>query len=163
MATRDTKIVRDVSTSVPIELLNSDAVRLYTHAYPFLVLALFYARFNTTVADPVSSLSQLVLPICILQAIYMIICLPAATSMPPSLPSQPPSTTKPSAQQQQQQQQQQRKKPASTKPSFSLTYFNTKILVSNPPKLSHHSQTDLPPLSQPCSPLSSPYSSLHPS
>ncbi len=156
MATKDTKAVRDVSISVPIELLNSDAARVYTHAYPVLVLALFYVRFNTTVADPVSSLSQLVLPICILQAIYMVICLPAATCMRPSLPSQPTSTTKSSPQQQQQ-----RKKPASTKPSFSLTYLNTKILVSNATQTSHHPQTDLLPLSQPCSPLSLPYSSLH--
>lgn len=148
MATEESKMSGNGPESEPVEILNNEAARLYSYAYPGIVFGLFSVRFGATVADPISSLSQLLLSVCILQAIYMSMCLPAATSMRPSLPSQSTSITEPSPQQQQQDQ-----KLPSTRPSFPISYLTTKIHVCNSPQVPNRSITDLFLLSQPSSPL----------
>ncbi|KAB8338763.1 hypothetical protein FH972_021708 [Carpinus fangiana] len=68
----------------PVHSNTDDLARLYTHIHPVLVLAIFYARFSATVADPVSSLLTLLPVLTLLQCIYCAICLPtsSATSAP---------------------------------------------------------------------------------
>jgi len=66
------------STSVPIDVLPTEAARLYTHIHPFLVLGVYYIRFNALVADPVSTLLTSLLPLSFLQISYVVTCLPAA-------------------------------------------------------------------------------------
>ncbi|KAH7049366.1 GPI-anchor biosynthesis protein-like protein [Macrophomina phaseolina] len=69
-----------VSSSKPIETLNTDIARIYTHIHPFLVVSIFALQFNGVVADPVPSLFNALIPLSALQVIYAILCLPAAGS-----------------------------------------------------------------------------------
>ncbi|KAI4179366.1 MAG: hypothetical protein L6R41_007887, partial [Letrouitia leprolyta] len=52
--------------------------RLYHHIHPTLVLSLFYFSFSALVADPVSTLYKLCLPIAVFQGFYCVLCLPSA-------------------------------------------------------------------------------------
>lgn len=63
--------------SHPITQLDSDIASVFTHVHPLLVLFWFLLQFNATVANPVSSLSSLLLSVCITQMLYVVICLPA--------------------------------------------------------------------------------------
>ncbi|KAL8650392.1 MAG: hypothetical protein Q9210_003846, partial [Variospora velana] len=65
-------------TSKPIPLLPTQTARLYQHIHPALVLSLFYLSFSALVADPVSTLARLCLPIAVLQGLYCVLCLPTA-------------------------------------------------------------------------------------
>lgn len=56
---------------------NAQALR---YAHPALLLALFVARFNALVADPVSTMQSALPVVFALQAAYTIVCLPAAGS-----------------------------------------------------------------------------------
>jgi hypothetical protein len=76
--------------STPIEILNNDAARLYTHLHPVLLLAVFLVRFNALVADPVATLFTSLIPLSILQLCYVVTCLPTASgsgSQPPPKPA----------------------------------------------------------------------------
>ncbi|KAI9717637.1 MAG: hypothetical protein M1812_004582 [Candelaria pacifica] len=79
MTSTSTKANKLVSTSTPINILNNETARLYTHIQPVLVLALFYIRFNALVADPVPTLLTSLLPLSIIQISYVTICLPVTT------------------------------------------------------------------------------------
>ena len=70
--------------ATPIEPLNTDAARIYTHIHPFLVLSLYAFKFNDLVADPVPALLSTLLPLAVLQIAYVAICLPptSGTSTP---------------------------------------------------------------------------------
>ncbi|KAF4308020.1 GPI biosynthesis protein Pig-F [Botryosphaeria dothidea] len=68
------------SSSKPIETLNTDIARIYTHIHPFLVVSIFALQFNGIVEDPVSSLFNALIPLSVLQVVYAILCLPAAGS-----------------------------------------------------------------------------------
>lgn len=60
----------------PVEPLSNPTARLYTHIHPVLLLSVYFVRFNAIVADPVASLTTLLLPISVLQLAYVAICLP---------------------------------------------------------------------------------------
>jgi phosphatidylinositol glycan class F len=61
---------------VPIEPLNTDAARIYTHIHPILVLSLYAYKFRDLVADPVPALFSTLLPLAVLQIAFVAICLP---------------------------------------------------------------------------------------
>jgi len=60
----------------PVEILNNDAARFYTHLHPVLVLSLYAYGFQSVVADPVPALTSSLIPLSILQIAYVAICLP---------------------------------------------------------------------------------------
>lgn len=62
--------------ATPIDILNNDTARVYTHIHPVLVLSLYSYKFNSIVADPVAALTSTLLPLSILQIAYVAICLP---------------------------------------------------------------------------------------
>ncbi|KAF2103981.1 hypothetical protein NA57DRAFT_70192 [Rhizodiscina lignyota] len=82
------------SPSAPITTLDSGLARIYTHLHPLLVLSLFFFRFQATVEDPVTTLTNGLAPLGILQIIYVVLCLPATGSSTPSSAAKP--TPKPS-------------------------------------------------------------------
>lgn len=62
--------------ATPIDLLNNDTARLYTHIHPMLVLSLYAYKFRSIVEDPVPALTSTLIPLSILQIVYVAICLP---------------------------------------------------------------------------------------
>ncbi|KAI9754952.1 MAG: hypothetical protein M4579_004488 [Chaenotheca gracillima] len=68
------------STYGPIDLLHSEAARVFTHVHSVLILSLCYLRFDSLVEDPVSSLVASLLPLVVIQLSYVITCLPATSS-----------------------------------------------------------------------------------
>jgi len=78
MTETESKRRKFLSTSLPIDILPTDTARLYTHMHPFLVLGVYYLRFNALVADPVSTLLTSLLPLSVLQISSAVTCLPAA-------------------------------------------------------------------------------------
>lgn len=62
--------------AAPIEPLNTDVARIYTHVHPVAVLSLFAYKFNHLVADPSSVLLSTLLPLAVLQIAYVAVCLP---------------------------------------------------------------------------------------
>lgn len=62
--------------ATPIEPLNTDIARIYTHVHPILVLSLYAYKFNDLVADPASVLLGTLLPLAVLQIGYVAVCLP---------------------------------------------------------------------------------------
>lgn len=75
------------STSLPINILDNDIARIYTHIHPVLVLSLYAFSFKSIVADPVPTLLNGVIPITALQVTYAIICLPPTSAGSRSSPS----------------------------------------------------------------------------
>ena len=61
---------------MPIESLNTDAARIYTHIHPILVLSLYAYKFQDLVADPVPALLSTLLPLAVLQIAFVAVCLP---------------------------------------------------------------------------------------
>ncbi|OCK75688.1 hypothetical protein K432DRAFT_361644 [Lepidopterella palustris CBS 459.81] len=92
-----TKAAKARPAAAPIEVLNNDAARLYTHIHPVLLFALYAIQFKSIVADPVPALIQTLLPLSILQILYVSICLPptGSGSHPPA--AKPGSRKKPGA------------------------------------------------------------------
>ncbi|KAF2800239.1 hypothetical protein K505DRAFT_320632 [Melanomma pulvis-pyrius CBS 109.77] len=66
--------------AVPIEILSSDAARIYTHIHPILILSLYAYKFPSIVADPVPALLSSLIPLAILQIVFVAICLPPTGS-----------------------------------------------------------------------------------
>lgn len=62
--------------AAPIDILNSDTARLYTHLHPVILLSLYAFRFSSIVADPVAELTSALIPLSILQIAYVALCLP---------------------------------------------------------------------------------------
>jgi phosphatidylinositol glycan class F len=69
-----------VTKTDAINVLNTDAAKIYTHLHPFLVLSSYFLNFSSIVADPVSSLLKCLIPLGILQIAYVVVCLPATGS-----------------------------------------------------------------------------------
>lgn len=92
MASKDVKPGL-MDLEVPVQLQSSTASRVYTHIHPILVLSLFYSRLSATVADPVTSLLQLLGPVAFLQVLYSILCVPISST--PTSKSSKPSSTQP--------------------------------------------------------------------
>ncbi|KAK5018524.1 glycosylphosphatidylinositol anchor biosynthesis protein 11 [Cryomyces antarcticus] len=85
-----TKPTEALTSSTPIDILQNDFAKVYTHLHPILVLALFYYQFPSLVADPVLSLTSSLAPLGILQIAYVTICLPATGAMAaPTAPLKP--------------------------------------------------------------------------
>lgn len=76
--------------AVPIEPLNTDLARIYTHIHPVIVLSLYAYKFNDLVADPAPVLLGTLLPLAVLQIAYVAACLPptSGTSSTPQLKKQ---------------------------------------------------------------------------
>lgn len=81
------------STTTPIEPLNNDAARVFTHIHPVLVLSLFAYSFNSLVADPVSTLLNTLAPLALLQILFVAVCLPP-TGGTPTIKKQKPGEKK---------------------------------------------------------------------
>ncbi|KAH6642274.1 GPI biosynthesis protein Pig-F [Boeremia exigua] len=62
--------------ATPIEPLNTDIARIYAHVHPVLVLSLYAYKFNDLVANPAPVLISTLLPIAVLQVVYVAVCLP---------------------------------------------------------------------------------------
>lgn len=60
----------------PTDVLPTDTAQLYTHVHPILVLSLYALQFPSIVADPVPALATALVPLAILQIVYVAICLP---------------------------------------------------------------------------------------
>lgn len=60
----------------PTNLLPTSIARTYSHVHPVLVFGLFMSSFSALVFDPVTSLTTLLPPLAVLQAVYCILCLP---------------------------------------------------------------------------------------
>lgn len=69
-------VVAPKAPATPIEPLNTDAARIYTHIHPILVLSLYAYKFNDVVANPVPALLGTLLPLAVLQIAYVAVCLP---------------------------------------------------------------------------------------
>lgn len=70
-----------VPRSQPVTILATDAARLYRHLHPALVLSLLYFGFGQLIADPVTALSQGLVPVAALQLVYCVVCLPASSGV----------------------------------------------------------------------------------
>lgn len=81
-------------TTKPISLLPTSAAQTYTHIHPVVLLTVYYIRFPALVADPISTLTTSVIPLCILQLSYVIACLPPAAGSTGSRPTTPTKTAK---------------------------------------------------------------------
>jgi phosphatidylinositol glycan class F len=77
------------STAAPIEPLQNDMARLYTHVHPVVILSLYAFKFNALVADPVPALLSLLAPLAVLQIAYVAICLPPTGETPKVKKSKP--------------------------------------------------------------------------
>jgi phosphatidylinositol glycan class F len=64
----------------PISLLDTDLARVYTHIHPLTILSIYFLSFKLVVADPVSALASLLVPLIALQAVYVVVCLPPTGS-----------------------------------------------------------------------------------
>jgi phosphatidylinositol glycan class F len=62
--------------AAPIEVLDTDSARLYTHIHPILVLSLYAISFPAIVANPISGLTYSLPWLLVLQVVYTAICLP---------------------------------------------------------------------------------------
>lgn len=62
--------------ALPVKPLENDVAKLYTHIHPILVLSTYIFSFQSIVENPVRSLYILLLPLSILQVIYVVLCLP---------------------------------------------------------------------------------------
>lgn len=69
-----------VKASMPIEILPTDLARIFSQAHPALLLSAYYLRFPALVADPTSTLLNSLLPLALVQIVYVFTCLPAVGS-----------------------------------------------------------------------------------
>ncbi|KAI0399803.1 GPI biosynthesis protein family Pig-F-domain-containing protein [Xylaria palmicola] len=72
-----------------VRALPSSAARALRHAHPAVLLALFAARFRALVVDPVPAMQSALPVVLALQAVYTIVCLPAAGSQGARAPRKP--------------------------------------------------------------------------
>jgi phosphatidylinositol glycan class F len=78
----------------PVAPLSSQAAQAFIHIHPFLLLSLFYIRFNALVADPVQTQLISLIPLAIIQISYVITCLPPAGSIIAGKVASPDKTRK---------------------------------------------------------------------
>jgi phosphatidylinositol glycan class F len=75
------------SSSLPVNTLDSNLARSFTHIHPVLLLSLYYLRFDALVADPVAGLLVSSVPVAAIQLAYLAICLPPAGGSGAASPS----------------------------------------------------------------------------
>ncbi|KAH7139311.1 GPI biosynthesis protein Pig-F [Dendryphion nanum] len=80
MATRILEPPRSAPVAMPVDVLNNEAAKLYTHLHPVLVLSLYAFQWRAIVADPVPAMWNTLLILGVLQVVYSAICLPPTTS-----------------------------------------------------------------------------------
>ena len=66
--------------AAPIDILDNDTAKLYTHLHPILVLSLYAFKWRAIVADPVPALWNTLIWLGMLQVAYAALCLPPTTS-----------------------------------------------------------------------------------
>lgn len=66
--------------TLAVRTIASSQAQIMRHVHSVLLLSSFLMRFSTLVADPVSAMSNSVPIVAVIQAVYAIICLPAAGS-----------------------------------------------------------------------------------
>ncbi|KAF2011447.1 GPI-anchor biosynthesis protein-like protein [Aaosphaeria arxii CBS 175.79] len=76
MATVVQEPARPRVPSAPIDILNTDLAKLYTHIHPVLLLSVYAFKFNSIVENPVTALSETLVAVGILQVVFSAICLP---------------------------------------------------------------------------------------
>jgi phosphatidylinositol glycan class F len=82
-------------SSLPIQLLATDTARIASQAHPAFLLAAYSIRFQSFVADPVSTLLSSLAPLAIVQASYALLCLPpAGTNTKPAKKPKPGASKK---------------------------------------------------------------------
>jgi phosphatidylinositol glycan class F len=62
--------------AAPVEVVDTDFSRIYTHIHPILVLSLYTFSFPAIVADPIQGLTYALPWLLVLQIAYAAICLP---------------------------------------------------------------------------------------
>ena len=80
MTSIEAKPRKIVPTTPPISILSTDAARTFTHIHPVLLLAFYYFRFPSLVANPIPVLLGDILPISLIQIAYVTTCLPPLKS-----------------------------------------------------------------------------------
>ena len=85
---------------LPIATLNTPLSTAYWHLQPVLVLSVLYRHFDALVADPVPTLSTLLLHLVASHSLYTVLCLPpvarpttATAPTPKTEPAGPLTTT----------------------------------------------------------------------
>ena len=68
--------------------------RWYNHIHPALLMGTLYVRFKPLVEDPVPTLSTSLIPLSILQIVYVAICLPPTGSTGAGSASAPAKSAK---------------------------------------------------------------------
>lgn len=63
-----------------IPIIPTEFARIYNLTHPFVVLSLYYFSFPSIVANPVLALQYLLVPLSVLQLVYVVTCLPATTT-----------------------------------------------------------------------------------
>lgn len=63
-------------TATPIEPLKNDTARIYTHIHPIIVLSLYAYKFQAIVTDPVPALLSTLVPLAVMQVLFVALCLP---------------------------------------------------------------------------------------
>lgn len=79
--------------AAPIQPLRNEIARVYTHLHPALVLSIYALKFPALVADPVPTLLSTLVPLAVLQIVYVAVCLPP-TGGAPTLRKQKPGEKK---------------------------------------------------------------------
>ncbi|KAF2189027.1 GPI-anchor biosynthesis protein-like protein [Zopfia rhizophila CBS 207.26] len=91
-----TKAPKTRPPAAPINILDNDTAKLYTHIHPILVLSLYAFQFKSIVADPVPALLRTLIPLSVLQIAYVAICLPpTGSNATPVAPPKPGQKKKP--------------------------------------------------------------------
>lgn len=75
--------------SAPTSTLDTSLAKAYTHIHPVLVLAAFFARFQSLVADPSATLLNSLAIVGLLQIVYVVTCLPPTTNTTAASPKTP--------------------------------------------------------------------------
>lgn len=67
-----------VATTAPVQTLRHKRSRIFIHLHALLILLSYYFQFGRIVLNPVPSLAFTLLPVSIIQASYVVNCLPLA-------------------------------------------------------------------------------------
>jgi hypothetical protein len=68
--------------ALPIAVFNSPLSTAYWHLQPVLLLSVLYRHFDALVADPVATLSTLLLHLAVSHSLYTVLCLPPVARPP---------------------------------------------------------------------------------
>lgn len=66
----------------PIAPLQTESSKIFRHLHPILLLSAYNFQFPTLVRDPVSTMLNSLLPLAVVQSVYLATCLPVAGESP---------------------------------------------------------------------------------